>query len=178
MVDLVLHTLCEQAFGFDLIGIALAVQGLEAQSVVALHLVAETRHRETAFVHGFQVQRFQNFRVDHHHRFALTVLARTIHHREPQGDADLGGGEAHAGRVVHGFEHVVDQALQLAVELFDGPRLFAQACVRVVEDRHQGHVSKLFGLFPSRRRRLESTATATAKHVPPQGFMTESRAKA
>ena len=54
-LKLVLHTLGKQAFGLHLVALAVAVLGSEANAGIAFDLVVVVRHRQTAFVDGFQI---------------------------------------------------------------------------------------------------------------------------
>jgi hypothetical protein len=45
------------------------------------------------------------------------MKTRGVHDDDALGHADLDGGEADAGRLVHGLEHVLDQEPQLRVDL-------------------------------------------------------------
>jgi len=57
----------------------------------------------------------------------------------PQVDIDLGRGQADAGRVVHGLEHVDDQAPQGVVDLPDRLGDGPQARIGEFQDGELGH---------------------------------------
>src|ERR1044072_2025877 len=57
-----------------------------------------------------------HFRIDHDDALRGVFAARTIHHEEALGYADLHGRQAHAGRRIHGFKHIVDELFQIVIE--------------------------------------------------------------
>ncbi|MCY1449656.1 hypothetical protein D9M71_664080 [compost metagenome] len=98
----------EQAFGDQLEGLAVAVQGLDLHLLRAVDVLVEARYRKAAFlvlVHllgeGLELG------VDEDQRLGLVF--RQVHHHHALVHIHLGGGEAYARCGVHGFEHVVDQ---------------------------------------------------------------------
>ena len=98
-----------------------------------LDVFIKTGYREAAFLHGFALA-IQNLNlwVNKHPRFSLVV--GQVHNDDLLVHVHLRSGQANAGRIVHGLEHVVDQrkvsVRQFINRLGDG----AQTWVRVFEN--------------------------------------------
>ena len=119
MVHLVLDTDGVEVFGPLIDGVAVVIEIPDAAAGRALDLVENVRHREAAFFVGLRFfHRFEDFRVHEIARLLFFPLAGEIHHDDAQRHADLDRGEADAGRVIHGFQHVIHQR---AVLVGDGP---------------------------------------------------------
>jgi hypothetical protein len=71
---------------------------------------------------------------------------------EPLVDIDLGRGQAHAGRLVHGLRHVGDQPLQPLVEARHGTGDGLQARIGVLDDGKQSHFRNLLSRNDAKRR--------------------------
>src|SRR5262249_33880484 len=81
------------------------------------HLQENPRETETALVPDLFTLFELNHRVYKRDLAARSPLAAAIHHEQPFEYADLRSGQSHAGRAVHGFEHVIDKLSQFVVEL-------------------------------------------------------------
>ncbi len=103
-----------EALGLFLDRLALIVQVAEGDLGRAFDLVEDLGHRQTAFLIGQCVFRGgQDLGVHIVLRGRLLALAGQVHDDHPLGHAHLHGGQADAGRVVHGFQHVIHQGAQL-----------------------------------------------------------------
>ena len=117
MVVLVLHDAGMEVGHLTFDHIAVAVHPAIADARRARHRGAQVRDRQAALPvqHAFLAQQF-DFRIDQHragHRDVVRIgagaLAGDAEHEQPQRHMDLRRGEADAGRVLHGFDHVADQ---------------------------------------------------------------------
>jgi hypothetical protein len=116
VVHLVLDAHRHQAGGFALEEFAVAVERAHGHPRVAAHLVVDRRHRQAALVgHHHVLAAGDDLRVDQHQGPVACVGG--VHHDHAFVHVDLGRGQAHALGVVHGLEHVVDQAADAIVDL-------------------------------------------------------------
>jgi hypothetical protein len=78
--------------------------------------------------------------VNHDERRLRRIVLGRVHDDQAAGHAELGRGKADARRVVHGFEHIGDEPLELGVHALDGLRLLAQKGVGKDENGSDGHL--------------------------------------
>ena len=71
--------------------------------------------------------------------FGVGVVGLQIDHQHAQGHADLDRGEADAGGIIHGVEHVGDEVAQRLVKRFDGCRDLLEARIGDFEDFADSH---------------------------------------
>ncbi|MCY1436602.1 hypothetical protein D9M71_527310 [compost metagenome] len=129
----------EQTFGDLLERLAVAVQRLDLHLLRTVDVLVEAGHRQAAFlvlVHlvgeGFELG------VDEHPRLGF-VLGEVDDH-DALVHVDLGGGQADAGSVVHGLEHVVDQLAHGVINHLDGLGDRAQARIGEFENVQNSHM--------------------------------------
>ncbi len=128
MVQLVLNAVCQQAVGFQLIGLAVAILRLEMHPQGARHFGVVFRDRQAAGSRSSP----NNFRVDQRQR--LVFFFADIHHDHATMHVDLGGGKTDARGVIHGFKHVIDQATHVVIDLGDRLGKGAQTFIGVFEN--------------------------------------------
>src|SRR4051812_2301340 len=120
VVDLVLDAGREQALGLDLVGLAVEVEILEPHLGGALDILVDFRDRQAAFLVDRRLVRGPyDLRIDEHARLGLAFLLGKVHGEDALRHPDLDRGEPDAGRVIHGFEHVLDQGLDVGRDLAD-----------------------------------------------------------
>ena len=162
MVDLVLQNGGEQALGQDLALLALAVEGAGAHGRRPVDLGVIFRNgKATLLVGRALLGRPDDFGIDEHLRVGRLFLLRRVDHQKTDGFGDLDRRESHARRIMHGFDHVVDQLAQIVVDALD---LFAdetQLGVGQSDDRSEGHA----GLFAGEARGLIIAWTSAVKRV-------------
>jgi hypothetical protein len=134
VIELVLHGDGEEAFGFELEGLAVAVLGADAHRGGALDLLGHAGEREAALGADRRAAAHDDLRVDEDAQIARLVLGGDVDDEDAMGLADLRRGEADAGRGVHGLGHVVDELLEGRSHRGDGLRFVAEPRVGVVED--------------------------------------------
>jgi hypothetical protein len=139
MIDLVLQAAGEQALGFDLLGLAAAVEVAHADPVGARDLAELLGQAEAAFLReGHALGTPDQLGIDHEPRRTLAVLAE-VEDERPLEHADLGGREPDPGCCVHGLEHGVEQAQELGVDALDRGAHRRQAAVGRFQDLERGH---------------------------------------
>src|ERR1700677_4764252 len=162
MVDLMLEYGGEQALGQDLAFLPLAVEGAGAHRRGTLDLGVIFRDRETALLVGRTLfRRPHDFGIDEDLRVARLFLLGGVDHQKTDWLGDLNGRESHAWRVVHGFDHIVDQLAQTIVDAFDCLADETQLGVGQNDDRFEGHA----GLFAGEARGLIVGWTSAVKRV-------------
>jgi len=147
VIHLVLHADRRQAFGVELVGLAVAVERANAHAGVALHLLVDQRHRQAAFLaEDPVVGAGDELRVDQHAR--LVVRLGGVHHDEPDVAVDLRGRQAHAIRGVHQRRHFIGERADLVGHV--GHRLGngVQAWIGVTENLELGHAKTVPGNLP------------------------------
>ena len=132
----------QQAVGPQHEAAALAVQGLHLDAVGAGDVGEHAGNRQAAFLVGPQLHRaLADDRVDQHQR--LLALLGDVHYRQPVHQVHLRRSQADAGGLVHGLEHVIEQALERGLgdpRGIHGVGDHAQARIRVFNDWKKGHV--------------------------------------
>ncbi len=123
--------------------LSLRVQALVADAPMARYRAAQPRHRQAALPALFHLvvqrgdPRVQQDGRRHGRGVRIALAALETEDHQLQVDADLRRGQPYPADVMHGFEHVVDQPLQLlAAEQFGRHRLrdTQQALVTHLED--------------------------------------------
>src|ERR1700677_5266488 len=162
MVDLMLQNGGEQALGQNLAFLPLAVEGAGAHGRGTLDLGVIFGDRETALlVSRALLGRPHDLGIDQHLRVGRFFLLGGVDHPKTDGVGGLNGSEAHALRVVHGFDHVVDQLAQIVVDAFDLLADETQFGIGQNDDRFEGHA----GLFAGEARGLIVGWTSAVKRV-------------
>src|SRR5690606_38450788 len=138
VVAFVLDAHRQQAFGDQLVGLAVAVQRADPNLLRAIDVLVEAGYRQTAFlvlVHlvgqGFELG------VDEDPRLGL-VLGQ-VHHHHALVNVHLGSREADAGSGIYGLEHVVDQLTNAVIDHLHRRGDGAQPRIGVFEDVENGH---------------------------------------
>jgi hypothetical protein len=162
MVDLVLQDGGEKALGQDLAFLALAVEGAGAHGRRPLDLGVIFRNGKAALLVGRALLgRPNDLGIDEHLGVGRFFLLRGVDHQKTDGLGDLNGRESHARRVMHGLDHVVDQAAQIIVDTLDRLADETQLWIGQNDDRFEGHA----GLFAGEARGLIIGWTSAVKRV-------------
>ena len=98
-------------------------------------------------------------------------LFRGVDHQKTDGFGDLDCRQSYARRVMHGLDHVVDQAAQIIIHALDLLTDEAQFGIGQNDDRFEGHA----GLFEGEARKLIIGWTSAVKRVLTL-FLSDSRA--
>src|SRR3990170_3332254 len=114
MVYLVLQGYGQKAFGFDLKGLAVPVQGLYPDYGGPFDIGGYAGHDEATFLIDSLSFSVDYLRVDKGHEVLafsplFFVLVRHIEHHDPSRVADLDRGQPDSSGIVHRFHHVVDE---------------------------------------------------------------------
>lgn len=127
--------------------LAMPVERLNLNLSGTGNFTIDFRKAQTSFRAQFHVPKRGDDRVDEHHGHVLVdrdllVLdekgGRTvgdspeIHHSQLEGMIDLLGGQADTLGIFHGFEHVLDELLDLLGDLSDGPTLLPKDRVPII----------------------------------------------
>src|ERR1035437_899991 len=136
VVDLVLKAHAQQLSTHNLERLALAIERLDHDARRARDVAVQLGDREAAFFPLDGPRALDDLRIDEHEPLAVHV-----HHREPLRAAHLRGGEAHAVRGGHRFEHVVDELLQFGREGVDRAGLLAEDRIAEDADREDAHAA-------------------------------------
>ena len=95
-----------------------AIKRADANPLGAADVVVVTGYRETPLLHLFKsVIEYRIFGIDQGQ--GLGVVFGQVDRHDALVGIDLSGCQADTGRVVHGFEHVVDQRTNGVVDLGD-----------------------------------------------------------
>ena len=144
MVDLVLDHARLEPGGLDHDRRAVLVARAHAHVDRPLDLDADAGEREAALLHRLElVALVLELRVDEHAERRVGVDAVDEHAVH---DAELGGGEADAERVVHQRAHAATSSASAASNDLDRPRAAAQHRVAVLADVQQRGVAARAGL--------------------------------
>ena len=136
MIVFVLNHDRQKPVGFELEGLAVAIEGAHLDARGAVDVFADAREGETALVEGGLPFGFDDLRIDEDAKVArLVFLSGDVHDEESLRQPDLGSGQTDAGSDVHRLGHVIDQLMQLGVELLDFLAGGAEALVWVKENR-------------------------------------------
>lgn len=143
VVDFVLGYAGKEAVDFLGVLLPVLVPPMQDDGVGTEHVLVDVGDAEAAFVEVLLLSlEFQYLGVDegvHVGGFAvgvgLFVIGTHTDGDEADGKVHLRGREAHAVGVVHGFEHVGDEFLQVGVVLRNGFGHFAQRGVAVSNNR-------------------------------------------
>ena len=123
--------------------LAVAVEKSDAHRGRPLDVGVIFRDRQAALlVERALVGGGDDLRIDQEERVRLGLLVLAlgdVDDREPPGDADLDGGEADAGRVVHGLQHVVHETAEIVVDALYRRAFQAQLAVGKGDDVELGH---------------------------------------
>ena len=139
VIAFVLNAHRQQAFGNQLEGLAVTVEGLDFDFLRAIDVFVEARHRQAAFLILLNfVGQGLELGVDKHQRFILVF--GQVHHHQALVYIHLGGRQADAGGVVHGCKHIVDQLAQLVVDLLHRFGDGTQARIGKFEDVQDRHM--------------------------------------
>src|SRR5687768_2144517 len=124
VIDLVLEDARQPALCLDLHRLTVAVQSFYLDRRMTLHLPHQPGDGETAFhTHDFLFGSFDDLRIYNSPYFLRCVLLIFVFSTlvifdddETLGEADLRRSQAHPRGVAHGFDHVVDQGLQIFID--------------------------------------------------------------
>ena len=134
----------EQAVGGEFLPRARAIRIAHGERRWPLDLDAHVRNGETPFlVHPHFAAERDDLRIDHGDRLLLILLVGDVEDQQAARHADLHGSEPHARRRVHGFQHVVDELVQLAVHAFDRRRRLTEQGIGQDDDRKFGHGAQI-----------------------------------
>jgi len=97
---------------------------------ISLDAKKDPREGKTAFIAVLLAFLRDYFRVDHDYPLFRVFAAGTIHYEQTLWHTDLHRGQTYARRGVHGFEHVVDELLKIAVEFGDWISRFVEHRIR------------------------------------------------
>ena len=140
VIHLVLDADGQQAVGPQLLRLALAVEEAHGDLVGAVHVGEDAGHGQAAFLVHLFAGLVAQLRIDED--LGLVLFLADVDDHEALVHVHLAGGQADARRVVHGLEHVVEQALEFGRRHICGLHrhgLGAQAGVGEFEDGEQGH---------------------------------------
>ena len=107
----------EQVFGLELEDFAVAVERPHADAVRARYFLVDAGDGQAAFLEGLFAVAREDLRVDKD--LQPVALIGQVDHDHALRLVDLDGGQADAGRVIHGLGHIVDQATNGVVDLLD-----------------------------------------------------------
>ena len=138
VIDLVLHGPRLEARQLGAVGPAVAVQGFERHGEGALDITVDIGDGETALLRLRLAGTFDDLGIDEHERLLVD-----LDHGEPFAASDLRRGEPDAARVMHGLEHVGDEAAQLVGHLGDRRRRLTQNRVAQDSDVEDAHGAAL-----------------------------------
>src|SRR5579859_7116264 len=96
--------------------VAAGVLGADGDFVGARHILAELGNAEAAFALGVLAFSVDDFGIDQNELGFGIFLEGNVDDGNAASDADLRGGEADTVGGVHGFEHVVEELLQVVVK--------------------------------------------------------------
>src|SRR4051794_38119953 len=145
LIDLVLVAHGVQAVGLLALHVAVEIPEADPHARVALHLVVDAGHRDTALALRAHLGRGPlDLRVD----VGLRTTPTELEHDDAQGDADMRRGDADAGRGAHRLQQVGCQLAQAAVEGGDGAGGHCEPAVGIADDGPNGHdLSSLVGVL-------------------------------
>src|SRR5262245_38049505 len=120
-----------------------------------------------------------DLRVDDNHQPVGIAPDRQVDDEQPQRLADLRRGQPDARGCVHGFDHVVDQAIELRGEHLDLPGPVVQRGLSVLQDRANHQLQMAFDHPRARRAVVRffvavQFATSSMTESPPNFSMTAS----
>ena len=107
----------EQTLGLELERPAVAIERAYTHAVRARNFFVNAGHRQAALFQGLLAVAREDLRVDKD--LQPVALIGQVDHDHALRLVDLDGGQADAGRVIHGLGHIVDQATDGVVDLLD-----------------------------------------------------------
>jgi hypothetical protein len=137
VIQLVLDAYREEAVGLELERLAVTVERAHGDTLGALHLVEDARHRQAAFLAFLGARRCDDLGIDEHAQ--RVVGLGDVDDDHALVDVDLGGGQPDAGRGVHRRGHVVDQFADARVDFLHRLGDGVEARIGVVQDIEYGH---------------------------------------
>ena len=140
MVDFVLDAAGEETIRLQILLLGALVLIGHADFLRAFDIDEDFRQRQAALVHHHQlVRRPGDRRVDHAMGLLLLTFAGDIDDDQATVAADLRRGQADAGRVVHGRQHVLEQCPHAVIDLIDRFASGLQPAVGRKHDRQHCH---------------------------------------
>ena len=114
MIDLVQERTGEKIFAGDFDGIAFDIAGTHHRLLRAAHRLAETGNAETSLLAGLLAFLRNHFGIDKYDPFRLLPFLGPgdVNHRDPLAYVDLRRCQTDAMRSIHGFEHVLNEAME------------------------------------------------------------------
>ena len=122
MIHLVLEDAGEQTFAFDLQGAAVPVDPPQQDAARAPDVLPEVRDGEAALLEEDLPLGLDELGIEHDQELGRIPILGGIGDEETVRTAHLIGGQPQARRRVHRLHHLVDQALEVAIEVGDTPR--------------------------------------------------------
>jgi len=134
VVNFMLENAGQPARGLNFDRFAIPVLAFDHDRFKTVHIPDNVWDGETTFnaIHLF-IRVFDNFRIHQYVqlRFNGFILFITkFHHDQPFRNSNLRRGQANAGRLAHGFYHVINQFLKIPVKVRHFPCLAAQDGIR------------------------------------------------
>src|SRR6188768_4314372 len=137
VIHLVLVAYGPQAIEIDFEELALHILRTGPDVGRPFHLIEYAGHGQATFLGDPGAFAGQDFGVAEHLRPGLSL--GNIHDDQSLMDVNLGGRETHAGRLVHGLEHVLGKLRQGRVEDIDRLGLGAKSRVRIFKNLQARH---------------------------------------
>ena len=129
MVDFVLQGHGQQVFGLQGDFFLVERPGADLDFGGPFDLGGVINDAETAFFPHHRAFPGGDTWIDQPQQLLAGLVMIHVKNDNTLGCPELGGGQTHTRRVIHGFHHVFDQARQLTVHVLDRRRGFGQAQV-------------------------------------------------
>ena len=139
MVDFMLEHAGENLARVENDCLALQVQCAHAHRLAAADFLGDPRNREAALLHDPIAGGAFDLGVDEKMNLFGVFPERDVDHNEPDVLPHLGGGEADAGRIVHGGEHRAREFRRLLRDALDGQAFPAKGGRRIFKNFQNGH---------------------------------------
>ncbi|MCY1300251.1 hypothetical protein D9M70_498120 [compost metagenome] len=167
VIDLMLQAGGEQAIGLDHLFLAVTVEMLDGDRRGALDLGVKVWDRQAAFlVDRALIGRSNDLGIDENERGLVVAFFRNIEHQHAFGNADLDRGKADAGRVIHGFEHIVGQTADVRVDGFDRRGNLAEHRIGKDDKRLDRHAAPIADLSISVQENCLATLSRPSRIGP------------
>ena len=126
MIHLVRKGAREQVGRFENEFLPVDVQAAQHDFFRPNHGCRETGNTQTAFFFKLLALDGDDLRIEDREQAILLFPARGIRHQDSFGNTDLRGSQTDTRRLVHGFDHVLDQLEVVAGDVGDGIRRLFQ----------------------------------------------------
>src|SRR5205807_1295171 len=144
MIDLVLDASGKDAGTVHLLALAGTIEETDSYLLRTSHHVEEFGDGKAAFlIVGLLFARPDDFRIDEKNRRPLLAVLGEIDHYEAQRYADLDGCKPDTRRVIHGIEHVIEDAAGIIAHMSQGLGYLPQHGIGQLDDVADGHAVHL-----------------------------------